>query len=158
MLGGVQSLHTNSMDEVLALPSQQAVLVALRTQQIIAHESGVADLADPLGGSYHLEAMTDRIEEESYEYFRQIEDQGGVIAAVKNGYFQRQIADSAFKYQREIEQNQRIKVGLNGYAEGSNPQIPILEMDGKARSAISKGCTAPGTLGTRPPSTAPSPT
>ena len=129
VLGGVQSLHTNSMDEVLALPSQQAVLVALRTQQIIAHESGVADLADPLGGSYHLEAMTDRIEEESYEYFRQIEDQGGVIAAVKNGYFQRQIADSAFKYQREIEQNQRIKVGLNGYAEGSNPQIPILEMD-----------------------------
>ena len=114
VLGGVQSLHTNSMDEVLALPSQQAVLVALRTQQIIAHESGVADLADPLGGSYHLEAMTDRIEEESYEYFRQIEDQGGVIAAVKNGYFQRQIADSAFKYQREIEQNQRIKVGLNG--------------------------------------------
>ena len=129
VLGGVQSLHTNSMDEVLALPSQEAVLVALRTQQIIAHESGVADLADPLGGSYHLEAMTDRIEEEAYEYFRQIEDQGGVIAAVKNGYFQRQIADSAFKYQREIEQNQRIKVGLNGYAEGSDPQIPILAMD-----------------------------
>ena len=129
VLGGVQSLHTNSMDEVLALPSQEAVLVALRTQQIIAHESGVADIADPLGGSYHLEAMTDRIEEESYEYFRQIEDQGGVIAAVKNGYFQRQIADSAFKYQREIEQNQRIKVGINGYAEGSDPEISILEMD-----------------------------
>ena len=129
VLGGVQSLHTNSMDEVLALPSQEAVLVALRTQQIIAHESGVADLADPLGGSYHLEAMTDRIEEEAYEYFRQIEDQGGVITAVKNGYFQRQIADSAFKYQREIEQNQRIKVGINGYAEGSDPRISILEMD-----------------------------
>ncbi len=129
VMGGVQSLHTNSMDEVLALPSQEAVLVALRTQQIIAHESGVADLADPLGGSYHLEAMTDRIEEEAYEYFRQIEDQGGVIAAVKNGYFQRQIADSSFKYQREIEQDQRIKVGINGYAEEGDPEIPILEMD-----------------------------
>ena len=129
VLGGVQSLHTNSMDEVLALPSQEAVLVALRTQQIIAHESGVADLADPLGGSYHLEAMTDRIEEEAYEYFRQIEDQGGVIAAVKNGYFQRQIADSAFKYQREIERDQRIKVGINGFAEEQDPEIPILEMD-----------------------------
>ena len=156
VLGGVQSLHTNSMDEVLALPSQQAVLVALRTQQIIAHESGVADLADPLGGSYHLEAMTDRIEEESYEYFRQIEDQGGVIAAVKNGYFQRQIADSAFKYQREIEQNQRIKVGLNGYAEGSNPQIPILEMDREGEKSSSReaaphpGHTGPGRRRPRP--------
>jgi methylmalonyl-CoA mutase N-terminal domain/subunit len=137
VLGGTQSLHTNSMDEALALPSAHAATVALRTQQIIAHESGVANTIDPLGGSYFVEAQTRRIEGEAYEYFRQIEDLGGVLPAIEAGFLQREIADAAYRYQREIDKQQRIIVGVNEYADEQPLQIPILEMDpqGYARQA-----------------------
>jgi methylmalonyl-CoA mutase N-terminal domain/subunit len=129
VLGGTQSLHTNSMDEALALPSQHAVTVALRTQQIIAHESGVAGTVDPLGGSYALEALTDRIERQTYDYFDSIEALGGVIPAIEHGFFQQEIADAAYRYQREIDERKRIVVGVNEYEEDEPPQVPILRMD-----------------------------
>ncbi len=129
VLGGTQSLHTNSMDEALALPSEQAVQVALRTQQIIAHESGVANTIDPLGGSYFVEAQTRRLEAEAYAYFRQIEDLGGVLPAIEMGFFQREIADAAYRYQREIDEKKRVIVGVNEYAEEQPIRIPLLEMD-----------------------------
>ncbi|GAB4569953.1 MAG: methylmalonyl-CoA mutase family protein [Anaerolineae bacterium] len=129
VLGGAQSLHTNSMDEALALPSEHAVTIALRTQQIIAEESGVANTIDPLGGSFYLEKLTNDIEEEAYDYFRKIEDLGGVLPAIEAGFFQQEIADAAFRYQREIETNQRTIVGVNGYADDTPIQIPLLEMD-----------------------------
>ena len=133
VLGGVQSLHTNSMDEVHALPSAKAVLIALRTQQIIVHESGLADVVDPLGGSYYLESLTNRLEAEAYEYFDRIREQGGVIAAINKGFFQREIADAAFRYQRELEEKRRIKVGVNGYTEDEGLTIPILKMDAEGQ-------------------------
>ena len=129
VLGGVQSLHTNSMDEVHALPSEKAALIALRTQQIIAHESGLADVVDALGGSYYLESLTNELESQAYDYFKEIKEQGGVTEAIKRGFFQREIADAAYRYQRELEQDQRIKVGLNGYGEDKKLTIPILKMD-----------------------------
>jgi len=129
VLGGTQSLHTNSMDEALALPSEHAVTVALRTQQIIAHESGVANTVDPLGGSYAVEALTDRIEDRVYEYFEQIEALGGVIPAIEAGFFQQEVADAAYRYQREIDEQKRGVVGVNAYDEEEAPQIPILRMD-----------------------------
>jgi len=129
VLGGTQSLHTNSMDEALALPSEHAVTVALRTQQIIAHESGVANTVDPLGGSYAVEALTDRMEERVYEYFEQIESMGGVIPALEAGFFQQEIADAAYQYQREIDEQKRTVVGVNAYEEEEPPKIPILRMD-----------------------------
>ena len=129
VLGGTQSLHTNSMDEALALPSEHAVTVALRTQQIIAHESGVANTVDPLGGSYAVEALTDRMEERVYEYFEQIESMGGVIPALEAGFFQQEIADAAYQYQREIDEQRRTVVGVNAYEEEEPPKIPILRMD-----------------------------
>ncbi|MCH9036895.1 MAG: methylmalonyl-CoA mutase family protein [Chloroflexi bacterium] len=129
VLGGVQSLHTNSMDEVHALPSEKAALIALRTQQIIAHESGLADVVDALGGSYYLESLTNELESQAYDYFKEIKEQGGVTEAIKRGFFQREIADAAYRYQRELEQDQRIKVGLNGYGEDKGLTIPILKMD-----------------------------
>ena len=103
VMGGTQSLHTNSMDEALALPSEKAARLALRTQQVIAHESGVANTVDPLGGSYFVESLTKETEDEAYAYFRKIEDLGGVLPAIENGFFQREIADAAFRYQREID-------------------------------------------------------
>jgi methylmalonyl-CoA mutase N-terminal domain/subunit len=135
VLGGTQSLHTNSMDEALALPSEKAVTVALRTQQVIAEESGVANTVDPLGGSYFVEALTDRMERECLEYFRRIDEQGGVIAAIRNGYFQREIADAAYRYQQEIDSGMRGIVGVNKYVVEAPLEIPILEMDreGEAR-------------------------
>jgi len=129
VLGGTQSLHTNSMDEALALPSELAARIALRTQQIIAHESGAANSVDPLGGSYLLEAWTDRLEEEAYEYFRKIEALGGVIPAIERGFFQREIAASAYRYQREIEERRRIIVGVNQYQMNEPLSIPLLRMD-----------------------------
>ena len=131
VLGGTQSLHTNSLDEALALPSQHAVTIALRTQQIIAEESGVANTVDPLGGSFFVEAMTDRIEQEAYDYFRRVEELGGVIPAIEKGFFQSEIADAAYRYQREIDQGVRKIVGVNAYAEKKPLTIPILEMDPK---------------------------
>jgi methylmalonyl-CoA mutase, N-terminal domain len=135
VLGGTQSLHTNSMDEALALPSEKAVTIALRTQQVIAEESGVANTVDPLGGSYFVEALTDRMERECLAYFQQIEEQGGVIPAIRNGYFQREIADAAYRYQREIDAGERGIVGVNKYAVAAPLEIPLLEMDrdGEAR-------------------------
>jgi len=115
-LGGTQSLHTNSFDEALALPSEEAVRVALRTQQIIAHETGVTDTVDPLAGSYCLEALTNEMEEQAMEYINKIDSMGGVIAGIEKGFFQKEIADSAYKYQKEIENNERTIVGVNEHA------------------------------------------
>lgn len=129
VLGGTQSLHTNSMDEALALPSEHAVTVALRTQQIIAEESGVANTVDPLGGSFFMEAQTNRIEAQAYDYFRRIEELGGVLPAIDKGFFQSEISDAAYRYQREIDQNVRRIVGVNAYADKKPYEIPILEMD-----------------------------
>ncbi len=129
VLGGTQSLHTNSQDEALALPSQQAATIALRTQQIIAEESGVANTIDPLGGSFFIEAQTDRIEKQAYEYFRRIADLGGVLPAIQKGFFQSEISDSAYRYQREIDAGVRKIVGVNAYAEDQPLTIPLLEMD-----------------------------
>ena len=129
VLGGTQSLHTNSMDEALALPSEHAVTIALRTQQILAEESGVANTIDPLGGSFFVEARTDRMEAETYDYFRRIEDLGGVIPAIEKGFFQSEIADAAYRYQREIDQGMRKIVGVNAYQEDKPLRIPLLNMD-----------------------------
>ena len=128
-LGGTQSLHTNSMDEALALPSEKAVTIALRTQQIIAHESGAANTIDPLGGSYFIECLTNQTEKAVYDYFAKIDSLGGVIPAMEAGFFHREIADSAYRYQKEIESKKRIVVGVNEYASNEPVAIPILEMD-----------------------------
>jgi methylmalonyl-CoA mutase N-terminal domain/subunit len=129
VLGGTQSLHTNSMDEALALPSEHAVTLALRTQQIIAEETGVANTIDPLGGSYFVEALTDQTEAAVYDYFRRIEDYGGVIPAIEAGFFQQEIADASYRYQLEVDLKKRVIVGVNEYASEAPPAIPILEMD-----------------------------
>jgi methylmalonyl-CoA mutase N-terminal domain/subunit len=129
VLGGTQSLHTNSMDEALALPSEHAVTVALRTQQIIAEESGVTHTLDPLGGSYYLEALTNQMEAETYAYFRRIEEFGGVIPALEAGFFQQEIADASYRHQTELDTDQRVIVGVNRYVSEEPPQIPILAMD-----------------------------
>ncbi len=130
VLGGTQSLHTNSMDEALALPSEHAVTIALRTQQIIAHETGAANTIDPLGGSYFVEKLTHDMEAEAYEYFRRIEEFGGVLPAIEAGYIQQEIADSAFRHAREMDRKERIIVGVNEYTDpDAELRIPILEMD-----------------------------
>jgi methylmalonyl-CoA mutase N-terminal domain/subunit len=129
VLGGTQSLHTNSMDEALALPSEDAARVALRTQQIIAHESGVPNTMDPLGGSYYIEALTSEMERQANEYFEKIEKLGGVIPAIERGFFQREIADSAARYQREIDDKRRTVVGVNEYVADEPVRIPLLKMD-----------------------------
>jgi methylmalonyl-CoA mutase, N-terminal domain len=129
VLGGTQSLHTNSFDEALALPTEAAVRVALRTQQIIAEETGVANTIDPLGGSYFVEALTDRMEEQAYEYFAKIDQLGGMVEAVKRGFPQREIADAAFRYQQELESGVRKLVGVNAYTEGDDLGTDILRID-----------------------------
>jgi methylmalonyl-CoA mutase N-terminal domain/subunit len=129
VLGGTQSLHTNSMDEALALPSEHAVTIALRTQQILAEESGVANTVDPLGGSFFVEAQTNRIEAQAYDYFRRIEELGGVLPAIEKGFFQSEISDAAYRYQREIDEDVRKIVGVNAYQDLKPYEIPILEMD-----------------------------
>ena len=129
VLGGCQSLHTNSMDEAWALPSEQAALLALRTQQIIAEESGAADTVDPLGGSYYLESLTAQVEEAAYDYFRRIEDMGGVIPAIESGYIQREIADASYAQQREFDSGEQVTVGINAYADDSELTIPLLKVD-----------------------------
>ncbi len=127
VLGGTQSLHTNSMDETLALPSDKAVKIALRTQQIIAYEHGVINVADPLGGSYYVEKLTDDIEAEAEKYFELIDAQGGVIACIENGFFQREIADAAYRYQKELDKKEKIVVGINDFVEENEKiDIPIL--------------------------------
>jgi methylmalonyl-CoA mutase N-terminal domain/subunit len=129
VLGGTQSLHTNSFDEALALPTEAAVKVALRTQQVIAEETGVTSTIDPLGGSYFVEALTDRIEEAAYEYFRKIDELGGMVAAIEQNYPQREIADASFRYQQEVDSGQRIVVGVNGYEQEGEAQLDILRID-----------------------------
>jgi methylmalonyl-CoA mutase N-terminal domain/subunit len=129
VLGGTQSLHTNSMDEALALPSEYAVKLALRTQQLIAHESGVVNTVDPLGGSYFVEALTSRMERAAYDYFDKIEATGGVIPAIEKGFFQREIAEAAYRYQMEIDTQRRTIVGVNDFVEDESVRIPLLEMD-----------------------------
>jgi methylmalonyl-CoA mutase N-terminal domain/subunit len=129
VMGGTQSLHTNSYDEALALPTEGAVKVAVRTQQIIAHESGVTNSIDPLGGSYMVEALTDRMEELAYEYFRKIDELGGMVEAVKRDFPQREIADAAFELQREIDANRRVVVGVNRNVDQDEEPIEILHVD-----------------------------
>lgn len=129
VLGGTQSLHTNSMDEALALPSEHAVTIALRTQQIIAEESGVSNTVDPLGGSFFIEAQTNHIENQAYEYFRHIDELGGVLPAIEKGFFQTEISNAAYRYQREIDKQVRKIVGVNAYNDDKHLTIPILEMD-----------------------------
>jgi methylmalonyl-CoA mutase, N-terminal domain len=129
VLGGTQSLHTNSFDEALALPTEAAVRVALRTQQIIAHETGVTNTIDPLGGSYFVERLTDEMEAAAYEYFARIDELGGMVEAVKRGFPQREIADAAFTYQRELDERKRILVGVNDYTLDAEEEIPILRID-----------------------------
>ncbi len=129
VLGGTQSLHTNSMDETLALPSEKAVKIALRTQQIIAFETGVANTVDPLGGSYFVEAMTDRMEKAAEAYFEKIDALGGVIPAIEQGFFQREIAEAAYRYQMELDRGEKIIVGVNDFVEEDEKiEIPILEI------------------------------
>ncbi len=129
VLGGTQSLHTNSYDEALALPTEDAVRIALRTQQIIAHETGVANTIDPLGGSYFVEALTDEIEAQAREYFAKIDELGGMVQAVKQSYPQREIADASFRLQCEIDAGRRIVVGVNSFTEGDDDQPPLLRID-----------------------------
>jgi methylmalonyl-CoA mutase N-terminal domain/subunit len=129
VLGGTQSLHTNSFDEALALPTEHAARLALRTQQVIAHETGVASTIDPLGGSYHLEELTNRLETEAYDYFDRIGKLGGVVAAIKDNFFQREIADASFRYQAEVERRQRIVVGVNRYELEEEQPVEILRID-----------------------------
>jgi methylmalonyl-CoA mutase N-terminal domain/subunit len=132
VLGGTQSLHTNSFDEALALPSEEAVRVALRTQQIIAHESGAPNTIDPLAGSYYIEALTNEMEEKAMNYIRRVDEMGGAIVAIEKGFFQKEIADSAYKYQREIDEMKRTIVGINDFTiEKEEIPIELLRVDPK---------------------------
>src|SRR4051812_35624045 len=129
VLGGTQSLHTNSYDEALALPTEEAVRVALRTQQVLAHETGVTNTVDPLGGSYFVEALTDEMERRAYEYFAKIDELGGMVSAVKRNYPQREIANAAFELQQEIDSGERIVVGVNSHQALEEEEIPTLRVD-----------------------------
>jgi methylmalonyl-CoA mutase N-terminal domain/subunit len=129
VLGGTQSLHTNSYDEALALPTEEAARLALRTQQIIAHETGVTNTIDPLGGSYFVEALTDRMEQAAYDYFGRIEELGGMVEAVKQNFPQREIAEASWHYQEEVDANQRVVVGVNRYQHAERPPVDIHRID-----------------------------
>jgi len=128
VLGGTQSLHTNAMDEVLALPTDRAARIALRTQQMVAYETGVANTVDPLGGSYFVERLTDRMEEEAEAYFERIDSYGGVIPAIEAGFMQKEIADAAFRHQQELEQRRRIMVGVNEFTTEEDDHLEILRI------------------------------
>jgi methylmalonyl-CoA mutase N-terminal domain/subunit len=128
VLGGTQSLHTNSFDEALALPTEEAVTIALRTQQIIAHETGVVNTADPLAGSYFVEKLTDEIEAEALEYFRKIDAMGGMVSAVEKGFPQREIQEAAYQFQKAVERGEKVIVGVNDYVMDEKP-TPILYID-----------------------------
>lgn len=129
VLGGTQSLHTNSMDEVLALPTEKAVEIALRTQQILAHETGVVNTVDPLGGSYFVEALTNEMEQGAHDYFSRIDQLGGVLAGIDAGFFQRELGDAAFHYQRQLERREKIVVGVNDFVTSAAIDIPVLKID-----------------------------
>jgi methylmalonyl-CoA mutase, N-terminal domain len=134
VLGGTQSLHTNSMDEVLALPTEKAVEIALRTQQIIAFETGVVNAVDPLGGSYFVETLTDRMEQEALEYFERIDELGGVLAGIDQSFFQREIGEAAFRFQRQMETREKIMVGVNEFVDDAPLDLPILSIDPEVES------------------------
>jgi methylmalonyl-CoA mutase N-terminal domain/subunit len=134
VLGGTQSLHTNAMDEVLALPTDKAARIALRTQQMLAYESGAANTIDPLGGSYFVEALTDEMERQAEAYFKRVDELGGVIPAIEAGFFQKEIADAAFRYQQELEDKRRLVVGINEFLVDDDPPIDILRIDPKLES------------------------
>ena len=129
VLGGCQSLHTNSMDETLALPSEHAVTLALRTQQVLAYETGVTNTVDPLGGSYFVEALTKQMQQDARAYFERIEGQGGMIAAIETGFFRREIADAAFVYQQEVDARRKLIVGVNAFVESDEKPIETLVID-----------------------------
>jgi methylmalonyl-CoA mutase N-terminal domain/subunit len=129
VLGGCQSLHTNSMDEVLALPSEHAVTLALRTQQVLAHETGVTNTVDPLGGSYFVETLTRQMQQEAQRYFDRIEELGGMLPAIERGFFRREIAEASFAYQRELDAKRKIIVGVNAYQEADDKPLEILTID-----------------------------
>ena len=129
VLGGTQSLHTNSFDEALALPTEEAVRVALRTQQIIAFESGAPNTPDPLGGSWFVEKLTDEMEAAAYDYFARIDELGGMVEAIRRNFPQREIADAAFTYQRELDERKRIVVGVNDFVQDGEEPTPILKID-----------------------------
>ena len=139
VLGGAQSLHTNGMDEAFAIPTEEAMKIALRTQQIIAHESGVANVVDPLGGSYFVEKLTSDMEREAYAYFDTIDRMGGMVAAIEHGYPQKEIAESAYRFQQSVERKEKVIVGVNGYVEEDEPRVPILYIDeGAAERQIAR--------------------
>ncbi|HSW36393.1 MAG TPA: methylmalonyl-CoA mutase family protein, partial [Candidatus Limnocylindrales bacterium] len=129
VLGGTQSLHTNSRDEAMALPSEPSVLLALRTQQVIGYEIGVTDTADPLGGSYFIESLTDHIEQEVLKYIKRIDDLGGAVAAIEKGFMQKEIQASAYRYQKEIESAERVVIGVNSFKGGGEQPMDLLRMD-----------------------------
>src|SRR5213079_2142894 len=129
VLGGCQSLHTNSMDETLALPSEHAATLALRTQQVLAYETGVTNTVDPVGGSYFVETLTRQMQQEARDYFDRIEERGGMIAAIESGYFRREIADAAFVYQREVDAKRKLIVGVNAFQEAEGNPIDTLVID-----------------------------
>ena len=135
VLGGTQSLHTNAYDEAWALPTEQAALIALRTQQLLAEETGVADVIDPLGGSYYVEWLTDEMEQRTFEYLAKIEDLGGILPAIKKGYIQREIADTSYKYQRQMEEGKRVIVGVNAYEMKEASPLETLRIDEKVRNS-----------------------
>ncbi|MGA2791818.1 MAG: methylmalonyl-CoA mutase family protein [Candidatus Bathyarchaeia archaeon] len=135
VLGGTQSLHTNAYDEAWALPTEQAALIALRTQQLVAEETGVANVIDPLGGSYYVEWLTDELEQRTFEYLAKIEDIGGILAAIKKGFIQREIADTSYKYQRQMEEGKRVIVGVNAYEMNEASPIETLRIDEKVRQS-----------------------
>jgi methylmalonyl-CoA mutase, N-terminal domain len=128
VLGGTQSLHTNAMDEVVALPTEKAARVALRTQQIIAHETGAADVIDPLGGSYYVESLTDEMERRAYDYFTRIDDRGGVVPAIEQGFFQREIAEASYRFEQALNDKQRVIVGVNDYVQAGDDDIEVLKI------------------------------
>src|SRR5262249_32407793 len=137
-LGGTQSLHTNSWDEALALPSEEAARLALRTQQVLAYETGVADTIDPLAGSYYVEALTDELERRAAEYIAKVDALGGSVRAIEQGYIQREIEDAAYRYQCQLEEQRRIVVGVNRFAQTEEPHPAILRVDpalGRAQAA-----------------------
>jgi len=135
VLGGTQSLHTNSLDETLALPTEEAVRLALRTQQIIAHESGVPEVIDPLGGSYYLESLTDQLEREAEALFAEIQSVGGVVKGIEDGWFQRQIARSAEEFQREVETERRVIVGVNEFTSTDDHPVEVLRVSNDAEAS-----------------------
>jgi methylmalonyl-CoA mutase N-terminal domain/subunit len=141
VLGGTQSLHTNSMDETLALPSEKAAKIALRTQQVIAYETGVAHVIDPLGGSYFVEKLTDELEAEALDYFRRIDALGGMVAAVERGFPQREIQEAAFRFQKAVERKDKVIVGVNEYVMDEKPH-PILYIDESAAEQQLAGVAA----------------